>query len=575
MARRIIAVSADDIDTTEAGPVMALVQGTRETALAAIVGVMHRHERVVAAALAEAVGPAASDDLAARASGELAGVRMPASATTRRVGDREAKLVCLRSVRAACEAAGANAGQLDAVEQCVDELVENALFDAPVDAADRRVFADVPPRRRNTLRTEHDVEVVFGADGSRFVVAVRDAFGTLRRGALLRHLDKGLHASQHVERKIGGAGVGLFLVANAASAISITVAPGASTEIACAFEIGRISPAAWLDFVELAPAPVRTTARVVRTARARRRLLAIVAAASAVLVPATVLALSALPPATTTLVFATEPRDAIVELDGRRLPRGEAGAVAAAVVVGQPYRVHVHRDGYAPVAETLVPRVATEHAIRLDAVATLEVDSSPTGAEVRVDGNALGSTPLRITSLPPGTSVELAFAKPGYVDAATRVTVPQRGAAARHGQQLEPSPAVARVRLVTRPPGALVLREGTPRSADRTYTPADVIVPRDRPARFTLSMRGRVPVVLVVDGTTREIAAELAVGTAVRFTAAAGTISVVGAAHCTALAVPAECTLAPGRYEVTFAVPGGAAETRTIDVGSEPLTVER
>src|SRR5204863_5853976 len=117
------------------------------------------------------------------------------------------------------EQVGAARRFLAPIELCVDEMLMNALYDAPVDARGEHIFAGIPASARVKQRTEHSVSVQYACDGRRFAVAVCDAFGTLDRQIVLRHLHKGLHAEQQVDRKIGGAGLGLYLIATSATAV--------------------------------------------------------------------------------------------------------------------------------------------------------------------------------------------------------------------------------------------------------------------------------------------------------------------------------------------------------------------
>ena len=90
----------------------------------------------------------------------------------------------------------------------------NALYDAPVDADGKPLFADVPVRERVLMRADEKALVQYGCDGERFAVSVRDAFGTLRKETILQYLDKCLHADplEQIDRKAGGAGLGLYLI---------------------------------------------------------------------------------------------------------------------------------------------------------------------------------------------------------------------------------------------------------------------------------------------------------------------------------------------------------------------------
>lgn len=113
---------------------------------------------------------------------------------------------------------------------------------------------------------------------------------------------------------------------------------------------------------------------------------------------------------------------------------------------------------------------------------TLTVRSQPEGAEVRAGVELLGRTPLEVR-LPQGRELDLS--RPGFQP--VRVKVPGSGA-------LPEVHLVARVsqeRLVTDPPGASVLLDGTPQPG---VTPLEVRWSQDRPheVRFTFPGGGQL-----------------------------------------------------------------------------------
>lgn len=122
---------------------------------------------------------------------------------------------------------------LEAVETVADELVTNAIFNAPVDGQggpryghlSRREAVALPPEERSTLR--------FGCDGEVFGVAVRDPFGSLARSVVVRHLLLGLGTGRRDQRfpVAGGAGLGLCRVFEASAVTAFDIVPGERTEV--------------------------------------------------------------------------------------------------------------------------------------------------------------------------------------------------------------------------------------------------------------------------------------------------------------------------------------------------------
>jgi class 3 adenylate cyclase len=216
--------------------------------------------------------------------------------------------------------------------------------------------------------------------------------------------------------------------------------------------------------------------------------------------------------------------------------------------------------------------------LTLAPIATLELESEPSGATVAIAGKPVGTTPTAVTTLAPGTTVAVAFARVGYQSVTTQIAVPRAGEVKRHVQPLVLADDFVRVRFETTPAGAEVLVPGAPPSIDHTYTPAEVFVPVGAARSFLLTMPRRVPVLVEVVGKRGAPIVEqhtLVPGVVVRVEAAipGGTATVAKAPHCRALAVPFDCTLAPGRYAIEYTSAAGAKGTRDAVVTDADLTV--
>ena len=73
-------------------------------------------------------------------------------------------------------------------------------------------------------------------------VAVRDRFGRLAKNTILSYIEKCITSPNQIDRKTYGAGLGLYLVANAAASYVVNVAYGIATEVVCTFDRGAKSP---------------------------------------------------------------------------------------------------------------------------------------------------------------------------------------------------------------------------------------------------------------------------------------------------------------------------------------------
>ena len=132
----------------------------------------------------------------------------------------------------------------NAIGSVCEELLMNALYDAPVDADGKQVFAEVDPHDRTDKLSPRPVSIRYAATEDMFAVAVRDRFGRLAKNTILSYIDKCIHSPNQIDRKTYGAGLGLYLVANAAASYVVNVAYGIATEVVCTFDRGAKSTAA-------------------------------------------------------------------------------------------------------------------------------------------------------------------------------------------------------------------------------------------------------------------------------------------------------------------------------------------
>ncbi len=129
-----------------------------------------------------------------------------------------------------------------AIGSVCEELLMNALYDAPIDDAGNSVFAEIDPHDRVKSRSPRPVSIRYAVTDQTFAVAVRDRFGRLAKNTILSYLDKCIEQPNQIDRKAYGAGLGLYLVANAAATYVVNVAYGIATEVVCTFDRGAKTP---------------------------------------------------------------------------------------------------------------------------------------------------------------------------------------------------------------------------------------------------------------------------------------------------------------------------------------------
>lgn len=199
-------------------------------------------------------------------------------------------------------------------------------------------------------------------------------------------------------------------------------------------------------------------------------------------------------------------RFALTLLPGRL--RVDTGAVAGArvSVAGQErgitplapfdlpageHEVAVQAEGYRPFSgRVAVEGAGREQTLRVELVpdrAQVSFGSEPAGAEVRVDGHAVGTTPLSATLTSGTRQVEWRLA--GYLPERRAIEVVADQALAVPPARLRRAPG--RLDLKTDPPGALVSVAG----AFRGSSPVSLEVPPDRALELRLARAGYETVV--------------------------------------------------------------------------------
>lgn len=153
-----------------------------------------------------------------------------------RLRDFKGRGKALDTILAFAEDNGIRRQVRNAIGQVCEELLMNALYDAPVDEEGRQIFAEVDPRDRTKSLSPKPVSIRYAAYDDGFAIAVRDRFGRLAKNTILAYIEKCLHSPVQIDRKTYGAGLGIYLVANAAASYIVNVAYGIATEVVCRFD---------------------------------------------------------------------------------------------------------------------------------------------------------------------------------------------------------------------------------------------------------------------------------------------------------------------------------------------------
>lgn len=118
----------------------------------------------------------------------------------------------------------------------VDELLMNAIYDAPVDPTGQQQFRKVPRATPIALEGRNTVELQMGFDGEYVAFTVIDRFGTLNKAKLVKHLCTSHEDSAYeVDNLILNAGLGLATTFRTGGSLVFVTEPGVRTEVTTFF----------------------------------------------------------------------------------------------------------------------------------------------------------------------------------------------------------------------------------------------------------------------------------------------------------------------------------------------------
>jgi hypothetical protein len=155
-----------------------------------------------------------------------------------RVRGSEDKEAAVGAVTALAERMLLTGELLRRIELVAEELVMNALYDAPVDESGRRRYADLNRTEPVHLTAKEEVRVRFGCDGRNFAVAVADRFGALDQATVSEHLCRTFApGGARPASGRGGASLGLLMAFTAANQLVFSVIPSVATEVTAVFDV--------------------------------------------------------------------------------------------------------------------------------------------------------------------------------------------------------------------------------------------------------------------------------------------------------------------------------------------------
>jgi len=127
---------------------------------------------------------------------------------------------------------GCNERVVELIETIVDELVTNAIYNAPRTSTGEPKYQKLSRREPVILETSETGELQFACDGDYIAIAQIDPFGALTQDTVVSYLNRCLvKGPNQISEASGGAGIGLYRVFQSLSKFVINIEPGVKTEV--------------------------------------------------------------------------------------------------------------------------------------------------------------------------------------------------------------------------------------------------------------------------------------------------------------------------------------------------------
>jgi len=142
----------------------------------------------------------------------------------------------LLEVSAYAKHVGARRSLIRKIEMVADELLMNALYDAP---ATQNGITYKELVNQEHLNEIEPARIQWACDGRYFAVSVQDNYGELTKKMILKNLSRARSERNPLGGEDGehGAGLGLFFILSSATRFIANIADGERTEVICLFDL--------------------------------------------------------------------------------------------------------------------------------------------------------------------------------------------------------------------------------------------------------------------------------------------------------------------------------------------------
>jgi CRP-like cAMP-binding protein len=127
------------------------------------------------------------------------------------------------------------------IDRCLvaaEELLMNAIYDAPTDEDGNSLYNHLSRSEKVVLDEKHKAKFKYASDGINFVMCVTDPNGALKKNVLLDYLKRCYNNNAgHTEANKGGGGRGLHQIIENSDLTVFNIEPGKKTEVICCWNL--------------------------------------------------------------------------------------------------------------------------------------------------------------------------------------------------------------------------------------------------------------------------------------------------------------------------------------------------
>lgn len=122
----------------------------------------------------------------------------------------------------------------------IEELLMNAIYDAPVDKYGTPLYNFKSRTEAVNLAADHGAKLRYATDGLYLAISVEDPFGVFKKETIFKYLESNYFAQdseEHINSGKGGAGKGIFMITESADLVIYNVSPRSKTEVIVLFDL--------------------------------------------------------------------------------------------------------------------------------------------------------------------------------------------------------------------------------------------------------------------------------------------------------------------------------------------------